>query len=82
MGCYDSVNIPCPTCGEMVEFQSKVGDCGLDTYHHRHVPPEIAKALNGAWTVCRWCNKGLFIYTERKPETVPMFASKVELETD
>lgn len=82
MGCFDSVNVRCPHCDKYVEFQSKAGDCCLDTHHQGYVPPEIAKALNGAWTVCRWCNKGLFIYTERQPETVPMFASKVELELD
>jgi hypothetical protein len=27
MGCFDSVMVPCPKCGEFSEFQSKGGDC-------------------------------------------------------
>jgi len=32
MGMFDSVMVPCPKCGELIEAQSKSGDCMLRCY--------------------------------------------------
>lgn len=82
MGCYDSVNVRCPYCDKYVEFQSKAGDCCLDTHHQGYVPPEIAKDLHGDCEECQHCHNPVWLYMERLPQLVPMFASKVELEID
>ena len=72
MGCYDSVNIPCPTCGEMVEFQSKAGDRCLDTYEYSSVPVEIAIDLDGASSWCKCCGTRFSVHVSEKPKTVSM----------
>jgi hypothetical protein len=41
MGMFDSVMVPCPKCGELVEFQSKSGPCMCRTFTLDTVPPEI-----------------------------------------
>lgn len=53
MGCYDSVWVRCPGCGEKVEFQSKAGACLLRSYDPSSVPPEIATDLDGDVSECR-----------------------------
>ena len=42
---YDSVFAPCSNCGELIEFQSKAGECKLRRYKHTSVPAEIAADL-------------------------------------
>jgi len=41
MGMYDSVTVPCPTCAEHAEFQSKSGDCKLETYSLEDAPDDV-----------------------------------------
>ena len=41
MGMFDRVWIPCPSCGEKFEEQSKVHDCVLADYTLENAPPEI-----------------------------------------
>ena len=41
MGMFDSVYIPCPACGAMVEDQSKSGDCMCIDYTLDDCPSEI-----------------------------------------
>lgn len=52
MGMFDSVNVKCPKCGEVVEFQSKAGNCYLDNYFINKVPISIAIALHGSKETC------------------------------
>ncbi len=47
MGMFDSVFVPCPKCGEMLEFQSKEGKCYSKRYSHSSVPAGIARDLIG-----------------------------------
>ena len=62
MGMFDSVIIICD-CGEEVEFQSKAGDCLLETFRIDDVPPAIAVDLDGQEGHCR-CGRTIQIYTD------------------
>lgn len=46
MGCYDSVMVPCPKCGERREFQSKSGDCNLASYNLEEAPVDVLADVN------------------------------------
>lgn len=55
MGMFDSVNVPCPRCGEMLEFQSKAGDCTLAEYRLDNAPPEIIGDISRDQQWCSGC---------------------------
>lgn len=46
MGCFDSVMIPCPKCGNMEEAQSKSGDNLLKTYYLCKAPANVLYGVN------------------------------------
>lgn len=46
MGCYDSVLLPCPKCGELYEAQSKSGDCTLRVFDFSNAPPDVMGNVN------------------------------------
>ena len=46
MGMYDTVTVPCPTCGERGEFQSKSGECKLETYTLDEAPDDVLLDIN------------------------------------
>jgi len=46
MGVYDTVMVPCPTCGEPAEFQSKSGRCMLETFSLDEAPDEVLHDVN------------------------------------
>ena len=57
MGMFDTVMVPCPTCGEPSEFQSKGGDCTLATYTLDDAPDDVLLDVNRhAPTRCLKCN--------------------------
>lgn len=55
MGMFDRVYIACPKCGAMVEYQSKAGDCMLNSYGINDVPPRIAGDIIGDKQECDQC---------------------------
>jgi hypothetical protein len=56
MGCYDTVLVPCPKCGEMEDFQSKGGDCFLAVYDLDKAPVEVLSDVNRhAPVTCEKC---------------------------
>lgn len=55
MGMFDSVWATCPNCKNAVEFQSKAGECELNDYSMRSVPPEIARDLIRDSNTCSKC---------------------------
>lgn len=56
MGCYDSVMVPCPTCGWRSEFQSKGGECLLRTYQLESCPQDVLADVNRhAPNACEQC---------------------------
>ena len=46
MGLYDEVIVPCPECGRTKNFQSKSGECLLDTYTLKNCPDDVLKDVN------------------------------------
>ena len=46
MGMFDTVNIPCPKCQTPNEFQSKGGDCLLQTYTLETAPKNVLLDVN------------------------------------
>ena len=46
MGCYDSVIVCCPSCGEQHELQSKSGDCFLEVYTLENCPYDVLQDIN------------------------------------
>lgn len=46
MGMFDSVMVPCPTCGIEQEFQSKGGGCDLAIYTLADAPPDVLSDIN------------------------------------
>jgi DNA-directed RNA polymerase subunit N (RpoN/RPB10) len=46
VGVYDTVMVPCPTCGERVGFQSKSGSCLLETFMLEEAPDTVLLDVN------------------------------------
>ena len=46
MGAYDTILVPCPTCGEKEEAQSKSGDCLLRTFELDKCPIDVLPDVN------------------------------------
>lgn len=61
MGCFDTLSVVCPCCNNSVEFQTKAGDCNLETYSIYNAPPIIAGALDGETKTCDNCGAELTI---------------------
>ena len=59
MGCFDSVWVPCPRCGNKTQYQTKVGICALDHYDLSTAPDnmlaDIADPPGGEATMCKGC---------------------------
>jgi hypothetical protein len=53
MGMYDTVQAKCPKCGELIEFQSKSGECVFTNYSAKSVPAVIAVDMNGDKRLCK-----------------------------
>jgi hypothetical protein len=46
MGLYDTVVVPCPNCGTKSYFQSKGGECVLETYELDEAPDDVMSDVN------------------------------------
>jgi len=46
MGCFDTVLIDCPNCGEEYEAQSKGGECTLSYYTLENCPMDVLEDVN------------------------------------
>ena len=72
MGMFDSVNVRCPECEAVVEFQSKAGACNLSEYSTDRVPLVIALSLHNTVEVCGSCNSTVQISYDIAPRMVRM----------
>jgi len=78
MGMFDSLFVPCPSCGEDIEFQSKAGACGLNKYRlYMRIPLKIIADLEGDTQECS-CGE---IITLGIPKLIP-FVVKADLSED
>ena len=67
MGCYDSILLPCPKCGEIYEAQSKSGACLLEIYDFKDTPTDVMENVNRhAPFTCFGC--GTIFKVEFNPE--------------
>ena len=64
MGMFDRLVVPCPECGEKVEFQSKAGHCNLDSFNLANVPTVIALDLKGEIETCVGCAHSCQVFTQ------------------
>jgi DNA-directed RNA polymerase subunit RPC12/RpoP len=46
VGCFDTVMVPCPSCGEKYQAQSKSGPCKLVTYELTEAPGDVLDDVN------------------------------------
>ena len=46
MGMFDSVWVPCPKCNTPSEFQSKSGECRLESYDLKDCPDDVLAGVN------------------------------------
>lgn len=76
MGIFDSVMVPCPVCGEQIEFQSKAGACRGKIYSCESVPVSIASDINGGKEKCYNCKTTVVLFIADNPERVEMFVSR------
>lgn len=71
MGVYDTVMVPCPTCGERAEFQSKSGNCLLETFALEDAPDVVLLDVNRQAPMrCRKCNTLFAVDVDVRPRRV------------
>ena len=76
MGMFDSVMVPCPTCGERSEFQSKSGDCLLAVYELADCPPDVLADVNRhAPNACEKCGSIFAVQVTWSAKAVPVLAN-------
>jgi len=56
MGCFDTIFVPCPKCGEKYPAQSKGGDCCLRGFELNEAPQDVLDDVNRhAPFICEKC---------------------------
>jgi endogenous inhibitor of DNA gyrase (YacG/DUF329 family) len=71
MGCYDTVLVPCPKCGELYDAQSKSGDCLCGVFDFENTPSNVMSNVNRhAPFVCDKCKTVFCVKFNPKPEVV------------
>lgn len=55
MGMFDSVMVACPKCGAFAEFQSKGGECKLETYTLVDAPVDVLSDIDKYPECCVKC---------------------------
>lgn len=61
MGCYDTILVKCPHCGDTHDFQTKSGDCLIRTYQASdQIPDDVL--LDGNRHAPSLCSCGSYIY--------------------
>jgi len=82
MGMFDSVMVPCPTCGERVEFQSKEGECLCSVFTLANAPTEVVWDIINSPERCGNCGSWMALIDPnvppgKRPRPNPM-AAKVK----
>ena len=54
-GTFDTVMVPCPSCGITVDFDTQKGPCNMERYMVTDAPPAIAGALHARTETCKRC---------------------------
>lgn len=73
MGMFDSVTVSCTNCKQdVIEFQSKAGDCRLGEYKPNQVPMAIAIDLDGSSESCPSCGHLVTLHMPMRIDKVCM----------
>ena len=58
MGMFDSMYVRCPKCKAEIEFQTKTGECGMNSYilGRDSIPPWLEASLAGELFHCTSCD--------------------------
>jgi len=67
MGMFNYVHVDCPSCGSIVEFQSKSGSCTLDTYHITDLPVDELAGIIDDQSQCPNCG---FVVAIKEPAVI------------
>jgi endogenous inhibitor of DNA gyrase (YacG/DUF329 family) len=68
MGVFDTIYVPCPTCGTRSEFQSKSGPCELGVYDLHEAPIEVLSDINRhAPNTCAKCGTQFAVLVKAAP---------------
>lgn len=79
MGCFDTIDVPCPHCGTMYPAQSKGGECLLGEYALYDAPEDVmADANRHAPFVCHAC-KAVFEVDIKNRQTVKLDTTAEEV---
>ncbi len=70
MGMFDSVMVPCPSCGTVNEFQSKGGVCGLREYTLETAPVDVLGGMTYYTEQCKNCGAEYRIQVKCKAKAV------------
>lgn len=72
MGCFDSVNVPCPNCRKRQLVQSKSGPCSLSVYEMEEAPGSVLSGANrhGPF-ICDQCGEVFRVAVTVLARTVP-----------
>ena len=46
MGCFDTILVPCPRCGQKYGAQSKSGSCDLNAFELMEAPQDVLEDVN------------------------------------
>ena len=53
MGVYNTVKVPCPSCGKEAYIQTKSGECDMITYRLDEAPSDDLPGLQDKWERCQ-----------------------------
>lgn len=67
MGVFDMVHVPCPNCGEPVEFQSKALYGSMDRFTLENAPTPILIDIMNAPDYCMACGQWVALIDPRHP---------------
>lgn len=75
MGMYDSVWARCPKCDSKIEFQSKSGECRMDSFAPHAVPLAVALDMHENVVECDKCGYAATIRMAVPISTIAMVVS-------
>lgn len=68
MGMFDTVLIECPVCGTKTSYQSKIGECNLNTYTLHNAPllvlADVKDECDRDRLYCEKCNTKILVEVE------------------
>ena len=67
MGSYASVYAKCPTCGKIIEFQSKEGECQLNNYTVDDAPANVLWDVLNEPHYCCHCGEWSCLFDPQFP---------------